>query len=102
MNQKIKNHLIAFNQKEGYGITDKDLLETITETKPIFTQIIGKHRWYEDEFRVVEIDGMLIGYDGFHTTGDTSWRDMDLEYDIDSVCEVEKKQKTIDYYDKVA
>jgi hypothetical protein len=99
MIDKIKNHVAAYNQREGYGTSDTELFETIREAgKQIYSETKSTHRWYDKVFVVVELDGVLIGYDSFHTTGDDSWSDMGLEHDINTICEVEKKQKTIDYY----
>lgn len=98
MNEKIKAHLTAYCQKNGWGTSDKDLMESISEQKTIHKEIVGSHRWYDDEIRVIEIDGMLLQYAGFHFTGDHSMRDMDLEYDLDSVIEVEKTQRMVDCY----
>jgi hypothetical protein len=101
MNQKIREHLTNYCIKNGWETTDKDLLEVLTESREVFSEITGSHRWYDDKFVVVEVDGMLIGYDDFYTTGDNDASDMGLEYDIDSVCEVEKKQKMVDYYEPI-
>lgn len=101
MNEIIKAHVAAYNEKNGWGTTDADLFETIREAgKKVFSEIKGSHRWYEDEFVVIELDGMLIGYNDFHTTGDANWHDLGLEHDLSSICEIEKKQKTVDYYVK--
>ncbi len=94
-------HLKAHCAKHGWGETDEDIKEVLTDARPIFREITGSHRWYDDEFRVVEIDGMLIGYYGYHITGDNSAKDMDLDYDLKKVTEVVKKQKTVDYYEAV-
>lgn len=99
MNEKVKKHLAAYAEKQGWGTSDKELFEILMESKVIYSEIVGEHRWYEDEFRVVEVDGMLIGYEGFHTTGDASWRDMDLEHDIKTIREVSKKEKTVVVYE---
>ena len=101
MNEKIKAHLIEYNKKNNWSFeTDKDLEETLRESRVVYREITGSHRWYEDEFIVVDVDGMLIGYNWYHTTGDLTPREMDLDFDFSSVCEVEKKQKTVDYYER--
>ncbi len=94
MNEKIKSHLQAFCDKESYPMNldnPRDVAEILTEGgKIIYTEITGEHRWYEDEFNVTEINGMKIGFNWFHMTGDDSPSDMDLDFDISSVCEVEE------------
>lgn len=102
MNAKIKDHLTAYANANGYDTTDDGLMNILLDTYDyVFEEITGSHRWYEDKFVVVEIDGMLIGFDTFHTTGDNNWRDMDLEHDINSVCEVVKKEVTTTVYEPV-
>jgi len=101
MNEEIKKHLIAYCESKGYGTTDKDLTEVLTESNSIFSEITGSHRWYDDEFRVVEINGMLIGFYDYHITGDNSREDMDLFIDESRITRVEKKQKLVDHYEPI-
>lgn len=102
MNEKIKAHLTAYAKSKGWGTDDDTLMEILSEASDVFSEIVGSHRWYEDKFRVVNVDGMLIGFNDFHMTGDSSRSDMGLEFDLTSVCEVEKKQKTVDYYEEIS
>ena len=99
MNEKVKAHLTAYCQKNSWGISNNDFEEILIEAKPVFKEIGSAHRWYDEEFRVVNIDGMLIGFSWYHLTGDNSIRDMDLEFDFNSVSQVEKKQRMVDYYE---
>jgi len=101
MNEKVKAHLIAYCESKGWGTDDDTLMEVLSEAKELYRKTTGSHRWYDDLFKVVEVNGMAIGFDDFYMTGDNSRSDMDLNYDLSSVCEVEKKQKTIDYYEPV-
>lgn len=73
----------------------------VAKSMQVCEENMGAHRWYDKMFVVVELEGMLIGYDDFHTTGDSNAYDLGLEHDFNSVCQVVKKQKTIDYYEKV-
>jgi hypothetical protein len=62
---------------------------------------MGERRWWEDLFIVVEIDGMLIGFNGAKTTGDESPYEKGWEFDINTVGEVEKIEKLVkqvEYY----
>lgn len=101
MNKKIKNHLIAYCESKGWGTTDKDLAEVLIESKTVYQEKISSHRWFDIYFKVVNINGMDIGFNDYYMTGDANARDMDLDFKEDSVCEVEKKQKTIDYYTRI-
>jgi hypothetical protein len=99
MNDKIKKQLQEYAKKNGWSCeTDEDLAEILLEEKVVYYEIKSSHRWYDKKFVVVNIDGMLVGYDYYHITGDTSISDMDLELNLNSICEVEEKEKTIKYY----
>ncbi len=100
MDKRIKEHLINYCKKQSIPPNEENFRELLLE-EVIFSQNKGTLRWcYVDIFNVVEIDGMLIGYDYFYIAGDDSPADMDLEFDMESICEVVKKQKVIDYYEK--
>lgn len=108
MNQKIKNYILNYYLKEyqdNIPFTDEQikdldsLIRDVLMEEPILYKELGsQHRWYINEFRVVSIDGMLIGYHWYHVTGDNSPSDMGLKLDLNKVCEVEEKEKTIKYY----
>jgi hypothetical protein len=100
MDEKIKQHLISFNTKEGYPIDDKSLIETLSESSTIYTEDYGSHRWWNDEFRVVEIDGMFIGYIWGVTTGDDSAENKGWKFDVDSIMEIDRKERIQVYYEK--
>lgn len=102
MNENIKAHLTAYCQKNNWEPTDENIQEILIYATPVYSLIGDSHRWYDEEFRVVKIEGMLIGFDWYHVTGDDSIKDMDLGFNMDSICECEKKQKTIDYYEAIA
>lgn len=96
MNQKIKDHIIKFLTKEypeDPPTKDEDVIDWIIDLDPIHEEDCGSCRWWMNTFRVVEIDGMLIGFDYASTTGDDSLRDKGWEFDPDSICEVERKEE---------
>lgn len=101
MTDKIKNHVSEYNISKGWGVSDKDLFETIRESKSVYSTKTGSHRWYDDIFVVSIVDGMLIGYNDFYITGDNSPDDLGLDYDYNSICEVEKKEKIEIYYEPI-
>lgn len=107
MNETIKKAIQTYCEQLNIEVpTDEkdynELVEEIlTDARPVFSEIGSSHRWYDEKFIVVKISDLLIGYDWFHITGDNSASDMGLEFDITSVCLVEKKQKTVDYYEKL-
>lgn len=86
----IKAKIVA----AGYEATSANILDTLQCCKRLHEEKTAEHRWYFDTFNVVEWNGRLVGYDYFSTIGDNSIRDMDLEFDPDSVREVERQEIT--------
>lgn len=101
MNDKIRQHLAEYAISKNWQTDDDTLFEIVKEAKAVYSENIGSHRWYDDMFKVVDVNGMKIGYNDFYMTGDNSPSDMGLEYDIDSVCEVKPVEKTVIVYEKV-
>lgn len=97
MNDKIRNHVACV-----CGASDEeDVVECIREARVVYSKIGCSHRWYDEEFVVVDIGGMLIGYQWYHTTGDMSASEMDLDFDVGSITEVEARQVvTTEYVSK--
>ena len=48
---------------------------------------------------IIKIGNKFIGYQWASTTGDMTPRDCGWEFDFDTLCECEEKQKTITYYE---
>lgn len=96
MNQKIYDHLKKYCKKNEYNFeNDEDILETLQDSgEEIYSEKIDYKRWWNDIFKVVKIDGMLIGYNDARTTGDRSPSDCGWEFDPESCCEVEKITET--------
>lgn len=99
MNEKIKKHLKSYCEKNEWTWPDDPwgILEILLDGKQLSYEIGDSHRWYDEVEIVTEIDGMIIGFDWVHVTGDNSPRDMDLDLDLDSIREMEAKEvkKTI-------
>ena len=58
----------------------------------VYRESLGSSRWWENIFRVTEIEGVLIGYGWATTTGDNNIFDVGWEFDKSSICYVEKKE----------
>lgn len=97
--EKIKKHLEDYATTKGWGTDERTLIEIITEGKCVHTETVGSRRHWDEVFVVVEVNGMYIGYEGAHTTGDLSPREAGWEFDSNSICEVVKKEKTIVTYE---
>ena len=101
MNDIIKQQLTQYNVKNNWPIDDKSLIETLKESgKHIWRDNGFGHRWWIEYFNVVELDGMLIGYNDTQTTGDKTAKEVGYDFDISSICEVISETKTITVYHK--
>jgi len=96
MNENIKtyitNYLINVENWPEEDIIEKNIIDYLSETEPIYEEDIGSSRWWMNTFRVIEIGDLLIGFEWATTTGDNNARDMGWEFDPKSICEVEKKE----------
>lgn len=101
MNTKILEHLKKHNEKHGWATDEACIIETLTEAKVIWSKKTSQHRWWNDIFRVVKINGMLIGYDYAEATGDNSLRDLGWEFNMESICEVKPKEIKTIIYEKI-
>jgi len=97
MNEKIRKHLEKANEKEGIQIEDLEdnwIYMTLNELgKEVYSEPAGNRRWWKNIFKVVEINGMLIGFRDAVTTGDDSAEDKGWNFDENSICEVERKEE---------
>lgn len=101
MNTVVKEHVRQYNIRERQDDSDAGVIETILEAKIIWRDVVGKRRWWNDVFCVVEVNGMLIGYDGAATTGDNNPRDVGWEFDPSTICAVKPKEITTIIFEKV-
>lgn len=98
LNPEIRKILEGESKRNGWGTTDRDFAEILTESKEVYSEIGFSHRWYDEKFVVVQIDDKLIGYDWYHLTGDGSISDMGLKFDLSSVKFCEEYQVTVTKY----
>lgn len=101
MTDKVRQHLAEYATSNNWQTDDDTLFEIVREAKKVYSEKIGSHRWYDDIFVVVDVNGMKIGYNDFYMTGDNSPSDMGLDYDINSICEVKEVEKTIKVFEKI-
>lgn len=88
----------AFNAKNGWGTTTRDIFETLNESKRVFNGDRDDHRWWTTVSRVCEIEGKFIGYEYAECTGDDSLSDMGWEPDESSICFCEPYKVTQTLY----
>lgn len=102
MNEKIREHVKKYLKAKGRSTADESIIETITEGKIVWTGNESSRRHWTDCFRVVEVDGMLIGFNDAIVTGDDSPFDKGWEFDLSSICEVQSKEVITTIYERVA
>ena len=101
MNKETKDFLMNYCKDNGYEVSDQGIKEALQDRYEIYSEILDTHRRWNDVFLVVIVNEIPIGYDWAETTGDSGAEEMGWEFDIDSVCEVEKKEKTVVVYEKI-
>ena len=92
MKNEIKEHLIKYCKSNSWGYTDEDLREVLEYADVIWEGLRDSHRWYDLVDVVVEIDGMIIGFQKGLVTGD--YQDNKPVIDFDTVYEAEAYQVT--------
>lgn len=80
---------------------NEELLEWLGESRydAVYEEMCNEHRWWDDYFFVVKIGDKFIGYQWARATGDMTAYDLGWEFDFNTLCECEEKQKTITYYE---
>lgn len=102
MNQKIKEHVTKYAEMKGYQCkTEDDIIRLIRDSDAVWEGNFDKHRHWQLCLTVVEIDGMLIGFENAKTTGDESAEDKGWVFDPKSICEVKAETKTVTIYNRV-
>lgn len=101
MTGKIRQHLVAYAEKNNWSTDDETLIEVLTEATKVYSKKISDSRWWYTEFVVVGIDGMLIGYEYARANRDENVRELGWDFDPGTICEVEAVQETITVYRKV-
>lgn len=99
MNKKIYEHLKEHCRKEKCDFEESDILEILREEDEVYIEKYDP-RIMSDEvfefFRVVKVDGMLIGYNDAvaNTAGQLTAHECGWDFDPESCCEVERHEET--------
>lgn len=94
MTAKIRQHIVKYNKKHGWGTDDERIIETILEADILYKEVFNERRHWNDTFNVCKIGGLLIGYNWAETTGDMSAEEKGWEFEPESICEVVVKKVT--------
>ncbi len=101
MNQRIKNHLKKYCESNGWGTSDKDIIETLMEAKRVWEGNEDEHRHWIEYEAVVQIDGMFILYIDAKGAGDQGVYDAGWEFDETTICEVRPKEIKTTIYEPI-
>lgn len=104
MDEQVRAHVAAYNKAQGYATDDATIIETITEASyehQVYAELISRRHWWNIVFRVVEVGGMLIGYDDAETTGDIGPSETGWDLDPSTICRVRPVEKTVTAYERV-
>lgn len=101
MNEKIRQHLVTYAAKNNWPTDDDTLIEILTEANDLYKRKVSDSRWWYTEFIVVDIDGMLIGYEYASANRDEHVRELGWEFDPSTICEVKAVEKTVIVYERV-
>lgn len=103
MNEIIKAHVIKHNLEKGWDTSEESIIETIRDGgKHVWSGNDKPRRWWTDCFTVVDVGGMLIGFDDAKTTGDDSPTDKGWDFNPESICEVTAKEVVKTVYERKA
>ena len=104
MHSKVEEHLKKYCESNGWGTDRDNIKELLVEAEPVWIGNESKRRWWTDLTKVVEIDGMLIGFDYAHSTGDASLSDLGWEFNFDSIEEysVREETKVVKIYEPIS
>ena len=100
MNEKIREHVKKYNELQGYGTTDEDIIEQIRDCV-IWSGNESYRRHWMDCLSVAKVNGMLIGFNDAKTTGDDSPYDKGWEFDPNSICEIEAVEVITTIYKRI-
>ena len=102
MSEKIREHLKQHCIKNGWGTSEADLIECVTEADYLWQGERDEHRWYTLVPTVVNVDGMLLMFDYCDVRSEESGvEDCIGGYELDDVVEVSPVKKTVTVYEPV-
>lgn len=94
--ETVREFLTRINSSKGYTVDNKSLIESVTEGCRIHTDpYIDMHRWYGIQTVVNEVEGVFIMFSAYIITGDEGMSDMGLEYSLDEMSIVQRKERTV-------
>lgn len=87
VNPKILEHIRASYSDEPLDF--QMVKDVLLDADEVYKSKGDRHRWWTQYFVVVDIYGMMIGFDWATSDGDDTAEDKGWEFDPESICEVE-------------
>ena len=69
MNAQAQECLRRYNVKHGYGLRVAELIETLRELDVVYETLSSKHRWWNEYWRVADVEVTLVGYIDAESSG---------------------------------
>ena len=98
LDKNIKEYIIEYLTSIGDSPTEDYIMDIIRYGKTVSTEIVGQHRWYDDQLKVTKIGDRFVGFLDYYMTGDACASDMDLEFDWESVSFYESYEVIVTKY----
>ena len=101
----LREFLVEFNNSKEWGVCEDGLYESLVECfKDVHSEKVDSRRWYDIYERVIKVniegEERFFKTPAYHTTGDLSPSDMDLDsITLDDVGEVFPKEVVTTVYE---
>ena len=100
MNIKIEKLLEDYCKEKGWAKweNNRQLLEVLHNFKILYKDSGDEHRHWIEYAYVIKVRDTYIGFNNATTTGDMSAEEVGYDFDPDSICEMERVERTITTY----
>lgn len=97
--KEIREFLTEYNEKNGWGTTTRNLIETLLELPQVWRGDQQDSRWWYDETRVVQVEDKFIAYPWAVSTRDMSAAESGWAMNLSSVHFVKPVEKIVIIYE---
>ena len=97
MNNELREFLRSYMERGGFKYDS--LVELLHDMPFIYREETSTHRWWNEYFYVVNVDGRLVGFTYAEANRDESVSDLGYSPDENSICNVKEIQKVITVYE---
>lgn len=101
MEEYIRKQLDNYCKANDWDPTDQNAEMVLAESDIVYEEKIKSRRWWDEVIRVVEIDGMFIGFEYAVSTGDEPATELGYAFDLEKVWEMRPVTKTVVAYERI-